>query len=91
MRIVAFAAVGAVALAVTLTGTGVAEKAVPLPAAKADQARANRSEVAVLAGGCFWGMEGLFEHVKGVDSVTSGYAGGTAQTATYDQVSTETT
>ena len=91
MRIVAFAAVGAVALAATLTGTGVAEKAVTIPAAKADQAPANRSEVAVLAGGCFWGMEGLFEHVKGVDSVTSGYAGGTAQTATYDQVSTETT
>ena len=91
MRIVAFAAIGAVALAVTLTGTGVAEKAVTIPAAKADQAPANRSEVAVLAGGCFWGMEGVFEHVKGVESVTSGYAGGTAQTATYDQVSSEAT
>ena len=45
----------------------------------------------VLAGGCFWGMEGVFEHVKGVKAVTSGYAGGSAADATYDQVSNETT
>lgn len=56
----------------------------------AGQAQA-RSEVIVLAGGCFWGMEGTFEHVKGVTNVTSGYAGGTAATATYDQVSNEKT
>ena len=48
-------------------------------------------QTAVLAGGCFWGMEAVFEHVKGVKSVTAGYAGGAADTATYDQVSTETT
>ena len=52
---------------------------------------APRTETAVLAGGCFWGMEAVFEHVKGVRAVTAGYAGGTAATATYDQVSTETT
>lgn len=50
-----------------------------------------RSETIVLAGGCFWGMEGTFEHVRGVTGVVSGYAGGTAATATYDQVSSETT
>ncbi len=50
-----------------------------------------RSETIVLAGGCFWGMEGTFEHVKGVTSVTSGYAGGSAADATYDAVSTERT
>lgn len=50
-----------------------------------------RSETIVLAGGCFWGMEGTFEHVKGVTSVVSGYAGGSAQDATYDKVSTERT
>lgn len=50
-----------------------------------------RSETIVLAGGCFWGMEGTFEHVKGVTSVVSGYAGGTAATASYDQVSSEKT
>ena len=48
-------------------------------------------QTAVLAGGCFWGMEAVFERVKGVTGVTAGYAGGTRGTATYDQVSTETT
>ena len=42
---------------------------------------------AVFAGGCFWGMEGVFEHLKGVSEVLTGYAGGTAETATYPQVS----
>ncbi len=49
------------------------------------------TQVTVLAGGCFWGMEGLFEHVKGVTGVVSGFAGGAHSTATYDQVSTERT
>ncbi len=68
-----------------------AERAVPIPAAKLDAPVAGKTAVAVFAGGCFWGMEGVFEHVRGVKAVTSGYAGGTASTATYDQVSTETT
>jgi peptide-methionine (S)-S-oxide reductase len=46
-----------------------------------------RSETAVLAGGCFWGVQGVFEHVKGVRRVVSGYAGGTAATADYETVS----
>jgi peptide-methionine (S)-S-oxide reductase len=49
------------------------------------------NETAVLAGGCFWGMEGVFEHVKGVTDVVSGYAGGSASDANYDKVSTERT
>ncbi len=49
------------------------------------------TETAVLAGGCFWGMEAVFEHVKGVRNVVSGYAGGTAKDATYDRVSSERT
>jgi peptide-methionine (S)-S-oxide reductase len=68
-----------------------ADKAVPLPAAKLDAPAPGKSGIAVFAGGCFWGMEAVFEAVKGVKSVTSGYAGGTAQTATYDQVSSENT
>lgn len=44
-------------------------------------------QTAIFAGGCFWGMEALFEHVKGVSNVVSGYAGGSAETATYKQVS----
>ncbi len=44
-------------------------------------------QTAVFAGGCFWGVEGVFEHVRGVTSVVSGYAGGSAASATYEQVS----
>jgi peptide-methionine (S)-S-oxide reductase len=50
-----------------------------------------RLETAVLAGGCFWGMETVFEHVKGVKDVVSGYAGGSAADARYDSVSSERT
>ena len=48
-------------------------------------------QTAVLAGGCFWGIQNLFEHVTGVTKVVSGYAGGTAETANYEHVGTETT
>lgn len=68
-----------------------AERAVPIPASALEAPEKGATAVAVLAGGCFWGMEAVFEHVRGVKSVTSGYAGGTAATATYDQVTTETT
>ncbi len=47
-------------------------------------AAAPRTETAVLAGGCFWGMESVFEHVKGVTDVVSGYAGGSARDANYE-------
>jgi peptide-methionine (S)-S-oxide reductase len=50
-----------------------------------------RLETAVLAGGCFWGLEGVFEHVKGVSKVVSGYAGGRAADADYADVSSEQT
>jgi peptide-methionine (S)-S-oxide reductase len=52
---------------------------------------APRTENAVLAGGCFWGMESVFEHVKGVTDVVSGFAGGDAKSANYDAVSSEQT
>ena len=52
---------------------------------------APKSETAVLAGGCFWGMESVFEHVKGVTNVVSGYAGGGAKDANYEAVSGEGT
>ncbi len=45
-------------------------------------------QTVVLAGGCFWGVEGVYEHMRGVQSVVAGYAGGDQKTATYDQVST---
>jgi peptide-methionine (S)-S-oxide reductase len=90
MRIpIAFA--GIVALAAAAGYAGATEKAVRIPAATHDVAPAAGDQVAVLAGGCFWGMEAVFEGVKGVKSVTSGYAGGTRATASYAQVSTERT
>jgi peptide-methionine (S)-S-oxide reductase len=63
---------------------------VPLTAS-ATAAAKEPKETAVLAGGCFWGMEGVFEHIKGVTDVTSGYAGGSAKDANYDHVSSERT
>ena len=68
-----------------------AERAVPIPPPAHDVAVTAGTQTAVLAGGCFWGMEAVFEHVKGVKAVTAGYAGGTRDTATYDQVSRERT
>lgn len=52
---------------------------------------AQPTETAVLAGGCFWGMETVFEHVRGVTSVVAGYSGGSAEDAHYDAVSAERT
>ena len=82
---------GAAAAVLASTGFAEAERAVPIPAAKADVPAGAGMQTAVFAGGCFWGMEAVFEHVKGVRSVTTGYAGGSRATATYDQVSAETT
>jgi peptide-methionine (S)-S-oxide reductase len=65
---------------------------VPLLAASAaTPAAAAKTETAVLAGGCFWGMESVFEHVKGVTDVVSGYAGGSSGDANYEKVSSEGT
>jgi peptide-methionine (S)-S-oxide reductase len=86
--------------AALLLGAGIA---LPLPSA-AESARlipppmldetgnpGSTSEVAILAGGCFWGVQGVFQHVEGVLSAVSGYAGGTANTAHYEMVGTNTT
>jgi peptide-methionine (S)-S-oxide reductase len=62
-----------------------------IPAAASDPANPADTEVAVLAGGCFWGQQGVFEHVKGVTKVVAGYAGGEKKTAHYMMVSTSTT
>src|SRR5438270_3865318 len=65
----------------------------PIPPAKLDAplAAAAGKQTAVFAGGCFWGTQAVFERVKGVLKTTAGYAGGSAETATYRQVITETT
>ncbi|HET8668541.1 MAG TPA: peptide-methionine (S)-S-oxide reductase MsrA [Terriglobales bacterium] len=65
----------------------------PIPPAKVDVSLASSpsKQTAVFAGGCFWGTQAIFERVKGVINTTAGYVGGSAATATYDQVTTETT
>ncbi|MGA7794609.1 MAG: peptide-methionine (S)-S-oxide reductase MsrA [Candidatus Acidiferrales bacterium] len=64
---------------------------IPPPKVDAPLAATAGKETAVFAGGCFWGTQAVFERVKGVLKTTVGYAGGSAATATYDQVVTETT
>jgi peptide-methionine (S)-S-oxide reductase len=62
--------------------------AVPNPAADSPIAKSKGEQTAVVAGGCFWGIQAVFQHVKGVLKATSGYAGGAANTAEYELVST---
>jgi len=84
-------AAAGIAGAILSSGAAQGARAVIIPAVKGDVPAAPGLQTAVLAGGCFWTMEAVFEHVKGVKTVTTGYAGGTKATATYDQVSAETT
>jgi peptide-methionine (S)-S-oxide reductase len=83
---------GALALA-ALSACGRSDAATPLPdpVVDAPAAPAKRTETAVLAGGCFWGVQAVFQHVKGVSRVVSGYSGGGRESADYERVSTGTT
>src|SRR5260370_11676560 len=66
-------------------------KNIPAPVPDIPAAEATGPQVAVLAGGCFWGLQGMFEHVQGVTKVVAGYSGGDKSTAHYEMVGTETT
>jgi peptide-methionine (S)-S-oxide reductase len=92
---------GAAALAAALLGGGFVAAAghaapatagsrdlLPAPAVDEPLANASATETAILSGGCFWGMQAVFQHVKGVREVLSGYTGGSARTAHYEEVST---
>ena len=76
-----------------LSCTAKAAPKMPIPPATMDAplAKASGQQTAVFAGGCFWGTQAVFERLKGVLNTTVGYSGGSASTATYDQVTTETT
>src|SRR5436190_18007902 len=63
----------------------------PSPAVDMPASSAKGSQTAVFAGGCFWGVEAVFRHTKGVTRAVSGYAGGDADTANYDKVGTGST
>ena len=80
------------ALASRCAGADAINKVIPPPAVDAPAAAAAAgTESAVLAGGCFWGLQGMFEHVKGVTRVVAGYSGGSKETAHYEMVGTERT
>src|SRR5580704_15656472 len=86
-----FAALIVAGLLCGVSGVSAKDLDKAIPAAKFDPADNSASQTVVLAGGCFWGQQGLFEHVKGVTKVVAGYSGGAKETATYPQVTTETT
>ncbi len=72
-------------------GRANAKAAFPKPAVDAPLASAKSTETAVVSGGCFWGIQAVFQHLKGVGSASSGYSGGAANTAHYEDVSTGAT
>jgi len=84
-----FAPILGITAAIAMAAYSSSSAAAPLPDPAVDipLAKAVGIQTAVIAGGCFWGVEGVFEHVKGVTQVVSGYSGGAADTASYRQVS----
>jgi peptide-methionine (S)-S-oxide reductase len=91
-RVLNFAAVLIIPLALLLISARFSDTASPsttliAPAVAAEPAPTAAEDTAVFAGGCFWGIEGVFEHVKGVKQAISGYAGGTVSSPSYEQVS----
>jgi peptide-methionine (S)-S-oxide reductase len=80
-----------IAAAMSNTAPASAETFVNAPQPRVTAPAMGKTETAVFAGGCFWGVEGVFSHVKGVVSATSGYAGGSARSASYETVSTGAT
>lgn len=84
----AIAAAGAWAFA---AAPSAAQEGLKIPAPVLDEPAQGSTEVAVLAGGCFWGVQGVFQHVEGVKDAVSGYAGGDKQTAEYKTVGTGST
>ncbi|HEX3116532.1 MAG TPA: peptide-methionine (S)-S-oxide reductase MsrA [Bradyrhizobium sp.] len=86
------AALGALAItALAVAPTLAAEDAVVIPAPAIDVPPASGIQTAVIAGGCFWGVQGVFQHTSGVVNAVSGYAGGSKATASYPVVSTGAT
>src|ERR1700689_1475601 len=86
------AAIGALAIAAfAVAPSRAAEDAVVIPAPTTDAPASDAVQTVVVAGGCFWGVQGVFQHTAGVVNAVSGYAGGNKSTAKYDIVSTGTT
>jgi peptide-methionine (S)-S-oxide reductase len=80
-----------IVFAASIGCTAATKTPIPAPANDSPLAQASGKQTAVFAGGCFWGTESVFERVKGVRATTAGYSGGSAATATYEQVGQENT
>jgi len=95
MRLMLKQALGAIAVIAFSVSCGAnaeaVDKRIPAPSVDTPAAEAGGSQVAVFAGGCFWGLQGMFQHVRGVSKVVAGYSGGDKATAHYEMVGTETT
>jgi peptide-methionine (S)-S-oxide reductase len=89
--VIAAALAASAAFLITLSPSLAAETAFKTPAPAVRELVSGHRETAIFAGGCFWGVQGVFSHVKGVINATSGYTGGQASTARYEAVSTGTT
>jgi len=85
------AAIGALAFAALAAPSRAAEDAVVIPPPAVDAPPSDGLQTAVLAGGCFWGVQGVYQHTAGVVNAVSGYAGGTKATADYQTVSSGST
>lgn len=77
-------ALAALAAPIPVTSLSAQEEPVVIPSPELDLDESGNSAVAVFAGGCFWGVQGVFQRVKGVTNAVSGYSGGAAETATYE-------
>jgi peptide-methionine (S)-S-oxide reductase len=84
-------ALGCIALKPSPLAAAEEARAIPAPTVDEPAASGDTTRTAVLAGGCFWGVQGVFQHVEGVSGAVSGYAGGEERTASYAQVSRGTT
>ncbi|ABD06227.1 peptide methionine sulfoxide reductase [Rhodopseudomonas palustris HaA2] len=85
------AALSALALSASFTPSLAAEDAVVIPPPALDVSSADGTQTAVFAGGCFWGVQGVFQHTAGVLNAVSGYSGGSQATANYTAISTGAT
>jgi peptide-methionine (S)-S-oxide reductase len=89
--IAAVLALAACGWACQQAGAEAVNRVIPPPAVDVPETGATGPQTAVLAGGCFWGLQGMFEHVQGVTKVVAGYSGGSRETAHYEMVGTERT
>ena len=91
LTVAAFAALVALPVATYSLQSGAGEMAVKIPVPAIDEPATGGPETIVLAGGCFWGVQGVFQHTAGVIKAVSGYAGGAKANPTYEEVTTSTT